>query len=144
MRNAALLLTQYEKFGTVGTDEYIENYINEELEVTADMIGAYNEYLIENGFEPYFDDLDKMLCGMTPTEAARCTFYGNFRFAADFHQFNGYGNVDSFDDHQVIKEMKQDHVFLKWYIEENNLIDLEDEKVILVIAEANKLIAMGY
>lgn len=144
MRNTALLLTQYERFGTVGTDEYIENYINEELEVTADMIGAYNEYLLENGYEPYYSDLDIMLCGMTPTEAARCTFYGNFRFAADYHKFNGYANIDSFDDYQVIKEMENDHDFLKWYIEGNDLIDLEDEKVILVIAEANKLIAMGY
>ena len=69
---------------------------------------------------------------------------GNFRFAADYHQFNGYANIDSFDEYQVIKEMENDHDFLKWYIEENDLIDLEGEDVILVIAEANKLIAMGY
>ena len=27
--NTALMLTQYERYGTVGRDEYIENYINE-------------------------------------------------------------------------------------------------------------------
>ena len=33
MINTALLLTQYERFGSVGTDEYIENYIPQEIHI---------------------------------------------------------------------------------------------------------------
>lgn len=144
MKNTALLLTQYEKYGVIGEKEYIENYINEELEIDASMIGDYNEYLINNNYEPYFDDLDIMLEGMTPTQAARCTYYGKFSFADDYFQFNGYGNIDSFSEYEIIREMKNDRDFLEWYIEENDLINFEAPEVIEVIEAANKLLKMGY
>lgn len=144
MKNTALLLTQYEKYGVIGEDEYIENYINEELEVDASMIGYYNEYLANNGYETYFDDLNEVLYGFEPLEVARMTFYGNFKFAEDYHKFNGYGNIDSFSEYEIIREMKNDRDFLEWYIEENDLIDFEDPEVIEVIEAANKLLKMGY
>ena len=144
MKNTALLLTQYEKYGTIGKDEYIENYINEDLEIDADMIGDYNEYLINNGYEPYESDLNVMLEGIDPVEVARKTFYGNFRFADDYFKFNGYANIDSFSEWQVIEEMKKDRDFLEWYIEENDLIDFDGEEVQAVIEEAKMLIACGF
>lgn len=144
MKNTALMLTQYERFGTIGTDEYIENYIHEELEIDALMIGYYNEYLLEQGYEIYYDDLNEMLYGFTPIEVARMTFYGDFRFADDYHKFDGYGNIKSFSEYQVIERMKDDYDFLVWYIERNDLIDFESDEVIEVIEAANKLIALGY
>ena len=144
MKNTALLLTQYERFGSVGTDEYIENYINEELEVTIDMISEYNRYLIKNGDDPYYDDLDVMLSGFDPVEIARMTFYGNFHFAYDFHQFNGYGNIDSFEEYQVVDKMKDDRNFLRWYIEQYEIVDLESDEVQEVIDLANELIRKGF
>lgn len=144
MKNTALLLTQYEKYGIIGKDEYIENYINEELDVDAYMIDDYNEYLIANCYEPFENDLEMMLYGREPLEIARMTFYGDFRFAEDYHRFNGYGNIDSFSEGQVVNRMKENRDFLKWYIEENDLIDFEDPEVIEVIEAANKLLKMGY
>lgn len=144
MKNTALMLTQYERFGTIGTDEYIENYIHEELEIDALMIGYYNEYLLEQGHEIYYYDLNEMLYGFTPIEVARMTFYGDFRFADDYHKFDGYGNIKSFSEYQVIERMKDDYDFLVWYIERNDLIDFESDEVIEVIEAANKLIALGY
>lgn len=44
-KNIGLMLTQYEKYGTVGTDEYLQYFIDEELELDESDIGAYNEYL---------------------------------------------------------------------------------------------------
>ena len=144
MKKTALLLTQYERFGIIGNEEYIENYINEELEIDADMISDYNKYLIENGYNTYESDLEILLYGREPLEVARMTFYGDFRFADDYHKFNGYGNIDSFSERQVINEMKENRDFLTWYIEKNDLIDFESDEVQNAIEEANKLIKAGY
>lgn len=142
MNTNALLLTAYEKYGTVGMDDFIECFIDEDVEVDESLIGAYNEYLSNNGYEEYWDDLDEMLEGMTPTEVARATFYGNFRYCAEYHQFNGYANIDSFDAYEVVKEMENDSNFLRWYVEENDLIDEDEAQEI--INEANALIRKGY
>lgn len=146
MKNTALLLTQYERYGTIGKEEYIENFINEELFVDASMIYDYNVYLGNNGYEEYWDwdCLNEMLCNVEPIEIARMTFYGDFNFAADYHKFNGYGNIDSFSEWQVIQEMKEDRDFLEWYVEENDLINFESDEYLEAIQEANNLLAMGY
>lgn len=142
IKNYAMLLTQYERFGTVGEDEIKEMYIDEELEITTDMIVDYNYYLIKQGYEPYYNDLDQMLEGFSPLEVAQKTFYGEFNYSYEFHQFNGYRNIDSFEDFDIIREMKKDTGFLLWYIDENELIDWDEAQEI--IEEANKLIAKGY
>ena len=144
IKEIALLLTQYEQFGTIGEDEFLQYFIAEELELNENNIGDYNEYLSENGYETYFEDLNEALEGRTPEEIARMCFYGNFNFSYDFHKFNGYENIDSFEAWQIVKEMSEDKDFIKWYIEENCLIDWEDEEVTQAIAEANKLVKLGY
>jgi len=67
-KSLGLLLTQYEKYGTCGENELRELILDEEIELDESMIGEYNEYLIENGFEPYEDDLSMMLEGFEPWE----------------------------------------------------------------------------
>lgn len=140
----ATLLTAYEKFGTVSMNEFIEMYIDEELEVTEDMIGDYNEYLAENGDETFFssDEFDDVLDGYTPTEIARMTFYGYFRYADDYFRFNGYANLDSFQGYEIVEEMSENKDFLVWYIEKYQLID--NEMAEKIINECNALIAKGY
>ena len=140
----SLLLTQYEKYGRIGKDEYIQYYINEELDLDEQDIWKYNHYLNENYYEVYWNDLNDMFEGLTPEEIARACFYGDFHYAREYHRFNGYGNVDSFYGYEVVKEMEADTDFLYWLIEEFELIDFEDEEVIEAIAEANELIKKGY
>lgn len=137
-----LYLTAYERVGKIRHEDYIEAFIDEELEVTEDMIGAYNEYLSENGFETYYDDMEMMLEGFTALEIARMTFYGDFNFSYEYHKFNGYGNLDSFEAWDIVKEMKNDAAFLRWYVEENDLIDWETAEE--EIEEADRLLAAGY
>ena len=144
MKDIALLLTQYETAGTIGRNEFLQYFIDEELEINENMISDYNEYLSENGYETYWDDLETMLSGMEPLEIARATFYGNFKFAAAYHQFNGYANIDSFEAWEIEKEMKSDKDFLEWYIEENCLIDWDSDELEKAVAEANKLLTLGY
>lgn len=55
----AMLITQYERYGTVGVQEYIDYFIDEELEISIDMLYAYNEYLLESYPDQYiYDDLE--------------------------------------------------------------------------------------
>lgn len=144
INSTALLLTQYERYGSIGKDEYIQYFIDEELELDERDISKYNYYLSENYYETYEDDLNELLYGMKPDEVARACFYGHFHYARDYHRFNGYGNIDSFEAYEVVQEMKNDTGFLSWLIEEYELIDFEDDEVIEAIKEANRLIKLGY
>lgn len=140
----ALLLTQYERFGSVGNDEYLELFIDEYLDIDEDLIGAYNDYRSEQGYEVYCDDLNEMLYGLEPMEIVQKTYFGDFNYSDDYFYFNGYGNINSILTSQIIREMKEDRAFLEWYIEEYDLIDYDDDEVQAAIEEANKLIAQGY
>lgn len=40
--------------------------------------------------------------------------------------------------------MRKDNDFLKWYVEYNELLDLESDEILEAIEEANNLIKAGY
>ena len=142
MNTDALLLTAYERTGSVGMDEFIECFIDEDVEVTESMIGDFNEYLSDNYEECFYNDLSEILEGLSPVTVAAKTFYGDFSFGKDFHRFNGNGNVDSFWTYQVINIMKADKDFLKWYVLSYNLFDFHEAESI--IFEANVMISQGF
>ena len=143
MNETALLLTQYEKYGTVGHEEYIENYIHEEMEIDISMLSDYNEWLSNNYPDDYiYSDLEEMLEGYSTYQIIQKTYFGNFNFSDDYYRFNGYANIDSLTDTEIIREMKDNREFLEWYIEENSLIDWEEAEK--DIEEANNLIKQGY
>ena len=80
---------------------------------------------------------------MTPTDIARACYYGDFKFAADYHCFNGNGNVDSFETYEVERLMNDDEDFKEWYLE--HCVEYEDEDLIdEVISEGNRLLKLGY
>lgn len=145
--NLSILLTAYETYGSVSMDEFIEMFIDEELEIDGDnMLSDYNEYLSEKN---YYDDciysmndFDEIMSGYEPWEIARSCFYGDFKPCDDYFRFNGYGNLESLDSWEVEKEIKEDRDFLRWYIEKNDLIDEDEAEEI--INEANELIEKGW
>lgn len=141
----ALLITQYETCGTVGRSEYIENYIHE-MEISIDMLPAYNEFLANNDCETIesMDFIDDYLSSLNPSEAfskARAS-YTQFSYNDDYYSLDGYSNIESYSENQVISMMRQDTNFLEWYIEENNLIDWDEAEK--DIQDANELIKAGY
>lgn len=144
--NGAILLTAYEQFGGVCINEYIEMFIDEELEFSDDMFYKYNEYLSENNYEDYFlysmDEFNEIMSGTDPWEIARSAFYGDFKPCDDYFRFNGYGNLESLSDYEVEKEIMADRDFLRWYIEQENLIDEDEAEE--VINQANELIKQGW
>lgn len=138
------MATQYERFGNITESEVIDAFIDEALDITIDMLSDYNEYLSENGFETYFDmsELDEMLSGLSPLEIIQKTYFGNFNYSDEYCQFNGYENIDSFSEYQVVEEMKKDRDFLRWYVEENELIS--DEEMEEAIKCGGKFLVMGF
>ena len=146
MKNVGMMLTQYERYGSVGMDEYIQYYIDEELEVDAGMICYYNEYLRNNKYydDEYmnWDELEEYLEGMKPLEVFKLAVNSDFNWNCDYFNFNGYGNLIGFEEYEVVKKMEDDKDFLKWYIE--NYIDIDEDEANKAIEEANKLIQEGY
>lgn len=143
---SALLLTQYEKYGCVDRSDFVKLYIDEEMEVSEDMIGDYNEFLLDVKNDPddyIYYDLEEMLYGLSATEIAYKVFYsGNFNPNDDYFKFNGYGNLESLDSFRIVEKMEEDTEFLEWYIEKSSLIDWNYADKI--IEECNELIVEGY
>lgn len=138
------MATQYERFGNITEDEVVNAFIDESLDISIDMLSDYNEYLSESGFETYFsmEELNDALTGLSPMEIIQRTYFGNFNFSDDYCQFNGYENIDSFSEYQIVEEMRKDRDFLRWYVEENELIS--DEEMKEAIKCGGKFLAMGY
>lgn len=142
LHETALQLTAYDRYGSISRADYIAWYFAENVEFTASDIGDYNEYLSEQGYEGYYDDLDEMLYGMTPTDAVRCVYFGHCNLSDDYFQFNGYANIDSFTEREVLDEMAGDKDFCAWYADQNDLIDWDEADE--AIAAAHELLARGY
>jgi hypothetical protein len=144
MKNVGMMLTQYERYGSVGMDEYIQYYIDEELEIDISMLGEYNEYLRNRCYETFFtfEELEEDLQYMKPDEAFRLGKFSSFTYADDYLQYDGYGNIKGFSEYEVLEGMEKDKDFLKWYVE--NYIDIDEDEANEAIEEANKLIQEGY
>lgn len=145
MNMNALMITQYERFGTVGHDEYIENFIHEELTIDCDdMLSDYNEFLLNNhNADDYiYTDLEEMLQGYSAMEIVRMVSCGDFHYCDDYYRFDGYGNIETLTDTEIESEMRNNMDFLKWYIEEHDLIDWDEAESDR--DEANELIKQGY
>lgn len=138
------MATQYERFGSITESEVIDAFIDEAVEVTIDMLSDYNEYLSENGFETYFpmEELNDVLAGFTPMEIVQKTYFGNFNYSDEYCAYNGYENIDSFSEYQLVEEMKENREFLRWYVRENELIS--DKEMKEAIKYGGKFLAMGF
>lgn len=139
----AYQLTAYARYGVVSEDdlrEYLANEVARE-EVT---LSDYNEYLTAEGYEGYWDmdELDEFISQMSPAEAFRIGRFSKFSENDDFFTFNGYGNIVSCTARAVEKEMHDDAAFLKWYIDENNIMD--DYEVDDIIDACDILLRVGY
>ena len=89
-------------------ENLVKEYLLENEDVLIDMVQELNswngclEYLDfwENDgefFETYFE---------SKLEAVRATFYGDYKFNDDYVRFDGYGNLESFSEYDMIEEIK--------------------------------------
>lgn len=146
IKSNAILLTQYERVGSVGMEEVKELWADEYFE-PADYLSEYNEYLAEQGYDGYFqfDELDELLEGYSPIDIIRMWHFGdnNNSFMDEYFTFNGYGNIRTCTEYEVIQEIKEDPDFYSWLVD-NNYIEIDEEEAQEIIEEANELIKQGY
>lgn len=105
--------------------ESIKNYLlgnEEELLSIVQDINGYNGSLDHLNFYENDEDFFNSFFSDNPIEVARATFYGNYKYCDQYVRFNGYGNLESFDDYEIIQE-------IKYYIDEvvNNLLECWEE-----------------
>lgn len=136
----AYQLTAYERFGGVGYDDYLE-LLADQLEITEEVIDEYIEYLAENGYDYIVRDIADLLEGTDPVEAARMIFFGNVKnWNDDYFRPNGYGNIESLSEWELIEEIENNRDFLRWYLDRTATIEDVNE----VLEQANELIRQGY
>lgn len=86
-------------------------------------IVIYNEYCLEHGNSDdmlynFDDEFFTMAFGNNPIEAARATFFGKIQnWSDEYIRFNGYGNLESVNEFDVVEEVED-------YIED--IYDYED------------------
>ena len=102
----------------------IKTYFNAnktELFEIVSQINSYDGSLQHLDFL-YMEDLDMYLDGLTPTDIANKIFFGDFNPNHEYFKFNGYENLESFDEWELNKELFDN---IDEIIE--RIIDLKDE-----------------
>jgi len=144
--NLAMLLTAYERFGSLSEADLVE-MLCDEFEVTEDIISDYNEYLLTNSY--YSDvvrslvDLEDEIKGMDPAETFRLGYSSKEQFSwnDDYYCYDGYNNLVSYNTTRLLAKIADNDDFKKWYIRENILDDLDVDEILTV---ANDLVKEGY
>lgn len=92
-----------------------------------EVIDKYNEYLSESGYEEYFENDDVYLNELVsePSELMRMALHGDYRYHDEYCQINGYGNLDSFSDYQIVREALKDNEFLEYVFYNDYIYDFE-------------------
>lgn len=101
--------------------EDIKNYLLNHVNEIGNIVSEINS--IDNSLEylEYWDNDEEFFNTFfynNPTEAVRSAYYGDYNYCDDYVRFNGYANLESFNDYELEKEYK-------YYIDEivNALID---------------------
>lgn len=89
--------------------ENIKNYLlgnEKELLNIVQEINSYNGSLDNLNFYENDEEFFNTFFADNPMEVARATFYGNYKYCDQYVRFNGYGNLESFDEYEAMKEIK--------------------------------------
>lgn len=150
----AFQLTAYEKWGCIDFEDacydlLVSNYL-EEAE-TSDLVYMWNEYCQENNYDDeYFSNDDyffeEFFNGCEPMRIVQATYFGDYRYMDDWVKFNGYGNLNSYSDWQVKKEIKENNDFLQWCFENVDIFEelREEENRDELVKMALELVKEGY
>ena len=85
----------------------------------SEKIALHNDYCDGDDYIYDMGEFDEIMDGRTPSDIAGRIFYGDFNPWHSYFQFNGYANLESFDDWNV-----DEHVFLS---DIANYIDRNEE-----------------
>lgn len=89
-------------------NEKVKEYLQENEEVLMEIVNEINSYDGSLDWLEFYENDDDFIENMfqTKRDAVRAVYFGNYNYADDFVKFNGYGNLESYSEYQVIEEMK--------------------------------------
>ena len=82
---------------------YVENLMGDDLANLLQHMNAYDGCFEEATYYD-MDSFDEFLSGRTPMEIAQMIFEGDFNPNNRYFRFNGYGNLESVDWHDIVVE----------------------------------------
>ena len=84
----------------------IKRYLLNNMETTRDVVNELNLYNNCLDFLDfyYMEDLDECLYRFEPTTILNKMFYGDFNPNNDYFKFNVYGNLESYNEWELIEE----------------------------------------
>ena len=140
----ALLLTAYERFGSLSESDLVE-MLCDELTIDTNIISDYNEWCYNNS---YYDDAIHPLCefedeldNMDAHEAFRLAYSSKFSWCDDYYKWTGDGNVETMTETKALDMICDNDTFIEWYVREYILDDLDVDEI---LTAANDLVKEGY
>lgn len=107
--------------------EDIEQYVYDRVKTALgemderELISMYNEYLCDNYYEEYIenteDNINLWFENKEPYEIVLAFTNGDYRESSEYFQFNGYGNIESKEEYEIVDEALEDNDFI------NDIID---------------------
>jgi len=113
--------------------DWLESKDNEELRT------LWNEYAVENSPDDEIFENDEYFFndfyGQDVMGAIRAISYGNYNFRNEYLQFNGYGNIESFDCYEIKDKIDMDVLAEDILENPKNYYDLDDLEELLEESE---------
>ena len=89
--------------------DYLLNHVNE-IDNMRSMISEINSIDGSLEYLEYWDNDEEFFDTFfhnDPMEAVRSSYYGDYNYCDDYVRFNGYGNLESFNDYDLEREYKE-------------------------------------
>ena len=117
--------------------EEIKNYLLNHVDEIRDIIIEINSIDNSLNYLEYFDNDDDFFNDFfynNPSEAVRSAYYGDYNYCDKYVRFNGYGNLESFNDYELEKEYKEyiDDI-IKSFLEHYQQISICDNELFKLI-----------
>lgn len=131
-------LTAYENYGLINYYAAIKDLI---LSDVLDMYGAselmqlWNDYcysISDYDNEFFYNDSYTLndLFNNDIERALRCAFYGGYHPNADFFKFDGYGNLESYFENEMIVYIKDESDFIDWLFNHLQVLEAYTSEVV--------------
>ena len=117
--------------------EEIKNYLLNHVDEIRDIVIEINSIDNSLNYLEYYENDEEFFNTFfynNPTEAVRSAYYGDYNYCDNYVRFNGYGNLESFNDYDLEKEYKEyiDDI-IKSFLEHYQQISICDDELIKLI-----------
>ena len=142
---AGYQLTAYENAGAFDfekfkVNQWMENYVLE--------VRDYHEYAREELYDDFYENIDEELNDAfgSPAGAIKAATYGTYNYHDDYFKFDGYGNLQSFNEYELEDIYGDKEEVIKYCIDHMSYAETDflEEHEELIKAVAIELVNQGY